>query len=91
MLIIKEFPKKFNPIKLFLFNIYEIAKVYGLNFIGDNHKESIYSLLETLLYEKDKATREQCLINYINNIKEGNKVILNNSININAQIIKKKH
>ena len=88
-IIIKEFPNKFNPIKLSLINIYEIAKVYGLNFISDNHEESIYSLLKTLLYEKDKATSEQCLMNYINNIKEGNKVIFNNSIKINDQIIKK--
>lgn len=88
-MLIKEYPKKFNPIKLSLINIYEISKVYGLSFIGDNHEELINSLIEVFLSEKDKATREENLLEYIKNIKEGNKVIFNNSIQIKDKIIKK--
>ena len=80
---------KFKQIELSLINIYEIAKTYGFDFISDNHVELINSLINVFLSEKDKKDKEKNFLEYINKIKEGNKVIFDESIEINGKIIKK--
>ena len=88
-MLIKKYYMKFKSIELSLINIYEIAKTYGINFISDNHEELINFLIDVFLSEKDKKDKEKNFLEYINKIKEGNKVIFNESIETNGKIIKK--
>jgi len=88
-MLIKKYHMKFKQIELSLINIYEIVKTYGFDFISDNHVELINSLINVFLSEKDKKDKEKNFLEYINKIKEGNKVIFDESIEINGKIIKK--
>ena len=86
-ILIKNYPKKFKPIKLTLLNIYEIILYYGIDIISDDKLAQIKELIENILSKENNLN--EYLINYLQNIKEENLVIFNESIKSKDYTIEK--
>ena len=88
-LLIKKYPLKFKPIILTLNNAYEIITTFGVDILKKNEIDSIRTILSNFLSQNEIEDKEQYLINYINSIKESNKIIFKESITIGNSTITK--